>query len=248
MTSLTYAEISAAANRLSASGVNAKIDRAGIPQSQLTDLHTLVAGAGEIAKVFGSLSEIAIQDYDPGILHPDLCRRFSELPAYKNASKTTTSVVRGLGYEEVIGIFFASGQQLRDRSMVPSIGPLKWREFLEWMTAALVRENIAPKSADIAQFKKFANLTHLLRYSTGIDSFGWLNQPSGHSLRGEPILASDCTRLLQIGIKITPDLAQTSVYELTRAFANDSFALGRLRKFLDKRDLAFGMKFRPEWK
>ena len=96
-------------------------------------------------------------------------------------------------------------------------------------------------------FVKYATLTELLRFTTGSDSFSWLNQPSGHYLREEPIRSTDCDRLLEMGIKTTPGLAQTSVDELSKDFAGDEFAMNRLHAFLTKRGLAFGMKFLPRW-
>jgi hypothetical protein len=53
---------------------------------------------------------------------------------------------------------------------------------------------------------------------------------------------------MQMGIRKTPDLAQTSVHVLMKAFESDDAALQRLVTFLAKRNLSLGMKFPPQWK
>lgn len=254
----TNQEVAEAAERLSKSGLRANIEQvqgaSGNEAHQILPviwphIHDIltVADAGEsIASAFRETSEIEYQDYDPGQLDEGLCRRFSELPQYADAPKAVKRVVRSLGYADVIGIFLAK-EPNRFRFSIGGVGPKTWAEFLDWMETILVEENITRDKESLAAFEKFAVLTKLLRHTSGHDSFSWLNQPSGHELREEPIRSTDCDRLLEMGIKTTPDLAQTSVRELSEAFSDDEFAMKRLFAFLTKRDLAFGMKFLPQW-
>jgi hypothetical protein len=185
-------------------------------------------------------------DYDPGELDTGLCRKFSELPSYQGASKAVQRVVRQLGYADVIGIFFAQKSK-RFTFHVSGAGPKTWDEFISWADNALVEEHIDRNKEALSAFNKYHSLTKLLDHTSGHDSFGWLNQSSGHELKKEPIRSTDCERLLEMGIKTTPDLAQTTVSELVQAFSDDGFAMKRLHSFLEKRDLEFGMKFLPEW-
>ena len=185
-------------------------------------------------------------DYDPGELHPDLCRKFSELPSYQGASKAVHRVVRQLGYADVIGIFFAQ-EPKKFTFHVSGVGPKIWDEFISWVENALAEENIDRNKEALSAFKKYHALKKLMDHTTGLNSFRWLNQSSGHEPKTEPILSTDCERLLEMGIKTTPDLAQTTVSELAQAFSDDDFAMERLHSFLEKRGLEFGMKFLPEW-
>jgi hypothetical protein len=212
----------------------------------INDILTMTDAGEMIACAFREMQEVEYQDYDPGQLDEGLCRRFSELPQYAGASKAVQRVVRGLGYADVIGIFLAK-EPNRFRFGIGGVGPKTWKEFLVWVETVLTEEKITRDEEALSTFEKFAALTKLLRATTGPDSFSWLNQPSGHYLREEPIRSTDCDRLLEMGIKTTPDLAQTSVRELSQAFAGDEFAMKRLSAFLTKRDLAFGMKFLPQW-
>lgn len=190
--------------------------------------------------------EDGYSDYDPGELNLDLCRKFSELPAYRQASKAVQRVVQQLGYADVIGIFFAREPKMFT-FMKRGVGPKTWNEFISWTKTTLAEENIVLDPEVLSAFKKYHALTKLLRATVGSDSFSWLNQPSGYHLREEPIRSTDCERLLKMGIKTIPDLAQTSVHELEQAFSDDEFAMQRLNALLTKRGLAFGMKFLPEW-
>jgi hypothetical protein len=190
--------------------------------------------------------ELEYSDYDPGELDPGLCRKFSELPAYQEASKAVQHVVRQLGYTDVIGIFFA--QEPKQFTFTRrGVGRKTWDKFISWVETTLAEENIDLDPEALSAFEKYHALTKLLDHLSGHDSFSWLNQPSGHELNKEPIRSTDCERMLEMGIKTTPDLAQSSVRELEEAFAGDEFAMKRLHAFLEKRDLAFGMKFLPEW-
>lgn len=185
-------------------------------------------------------------DYDPGELNPDLCRKFSELPAYKEANKFVQRVVRQLEYADVIGIFFATPES-RLRYSLPGVGPKTWEEFSTWCEKALSDAEITFLDEDVADFSKFASLHYQVHGKPGGQHFEWLNQPSGYYLSQEPITSSDCVKLVAMGIKNTADLAQTDVATLTSAFSDDEFAMKRLSAFLKKRDLVFGMKFLPEW-
>ncbi len=250
--------VAEAAKRLSASNLRAHIERVQgawgneahrifpVIWSHMDDILTLVDAGDAISSIFRTIPESEYQNHDPGKLDEGLCRRFSELPQYADASKAVQRVVRGLGYADVIGIFLAKKPD-RFRFVIGGVGPKTWEEFLDWVKTVLSEESITGDKASLAAFEKFSTLTELLRHTSGLDSFSWLNQPSGHELKNEPIRSTDCERLLEIGIKTTPDLAQTSVQELAQAFSGDEFAMKRLQAFLTKRGLAFGMKFLPQW-
>ena len=211
----------------------------------INDILTITYAGERIAHAFQKMSETEYHDYDPGQLDEGLCRRFSELPQYADAPKIVQRVVRGLGYADVIGIFLAKEPD-RFRFDIGAVGPKTWEEFLGWVDAVLAEEKITRDKKASAAFVKYAALTKLLRSTNDPDSFSWLNQ-RGYYLEEEPIHSTDCDRLLQMGIKTTFYLAQTSVYELSEAFAGNEFAMNRLHKFLTKRGLAFGMKFLPRW-
>lgn len=254
----TNQSVAEAAERLSASDLRAHIEQVqGVSGNEahrilpviwphMNDILTLVDVSDAISSIFRTMPESEYQNYDPGQLEEGLCRRFSELPQYADASKAVQRVVRGLGYADVIGIFLAK-EPNRFRFAIGGVGPKTWNEFLDWVEVVLAEESITREAAALAAFEKYAVLTELLRATTGTDSFSWLNQPSGYYLREEPIRSTDCERLLEMGIKTTPDLAQTSVQELAQAFSGDEFAMKRLHAFLTKRGLAFGMKFLPQW-
>jgi hypothetical protein len=247
-----------AAERLSASDLRSSIEQVqGASGNEahrilpviwpyINDILTVTDAGKMIAQIFRDLPETDYEDYNPGHLDEGLCRRFSELPQYANAPSSVQRVVRGLGYANVIGIFLAKEPSIF-RFMTSGVGPKSWTAFLDWVEVILTEENITRDEKALAAFEKYAALTELLRHVSGHDSFSYLNQPSGNELVNEPIRSTDCDRLLEMGIKTTPDLAQTSVHELARAFAGDEFAMKRLHAFLAKRGLAFGMKFLPQW-
>lgn len=254
---MTNKEIAKAARRLADSNLRDLIEQArgssgdeahrALPviQPHMDDILTLIDAADVIANVFRGLHESEYQDYDPGPLDAGLCRRFSELPQYAEASKAVKRVVGGLGYADVIGIFLAKDPE-RFNFANPGVGPKTWQEFVDWIEKVLEEEGITRDKAALAAFEKYATLATLMRRATGTDSFHWFSK-CPDELTDEPIRPTDCKRLLEMGIRTTPDLAQTSVQELKQIFLNDKFAMDRLHAFLTKRGLEFGTKFLPRW-
>lgn len=213
----------------------------------IQDLLAMVDASGRIAEMFNSIEHLEYQDYDSSGLPVHLCQRFSEMPQFASASANIKYIVQRLGYANVIGIFLAKTER-NWLIKVPSVGPKKGGEFSAWVKEVFVANQIKWTESEVAQFTPYANLTILLHWVTGRDSFSWLGQPSGVGLTKEPLIMSDYDQLIKMGIKTTADLAQTSVYVLAKAFSDDEFAMKRFSSFLSKRGLSFGMRFRPEWR
>jgi len=251
-------EILAAVRRLSKSNLRNQYNRLcrnsgtesryilQVLKPHLQDILVLADAGKQIAESFEGVPEVARQNYNPGHLSPKLCQRLSKLPQYTHAKEAVKKVVRGLGYADVIGIFLA-GESKKNLSSTPSIGFMQKREFINWVDLALDEAKISRADPGIADFQQFAELTKLLHHTTARDCFRLLNQP-GVYLQDKTLLLSDCEQLMQMGIRKTPDLAQTSVHVLMKAFESDDAALQRLVTFLAKRNLSLGMKFPPQWK
>jgi hypothetical protein len=250
-------EIAAASVRLSKTDIRAQIEAVRskhgershrllpILRPHLQDI-LLVAEAGKlIAELFGETPDIGYTDYDPGVLPFRLTQRFSQLPQYTHASKGVKNVIRGIGYEDVIGIFLA-GEANKLLCSIPGINAMQKQEFLHWADAVLGELDISPDDPGVDAFEQFATLTKLLYHTSTRDCFQWMNHSRVY-LQEEALLESDCEKLVRLGIRKTPDLAQTSVHVLAKVFRDDLNALHRLSAFLTKRNLSFGMKFPVQW-
>lgn len=251
-------QIAAAAERLSAANLRQQINEAikehgngahrvsPVLWSRIADILTIADGGKLIMVSFNDMPEVEYKDYNPGDLPEHLCQRFRELPQFADATKNVREVVRWLGYADVVGIYLA-GEAQKSVFSILEIDLKKRREFLEWVEIVLRELEITRDDPRIADFNQFASLTKIMHHTSVRDRFDLLNQSPVY-LKEESLLSSDCERLVELGIKTTPDLAQTSVQILAKAFVNDPLALQRITCFLDKRRLGLGMKFLPQWK
>lgn len=251
----TSVEIVGAARRLSEAGLLSRIE--AIIQEDgnsshhvsralwlsVSDILLLAAAGKQIAVLFNEMPVVAYKDYDPE-LKPALCERFSTLLQYDDAPKGVKEVVARLGYRDIIGIYLAGESQ---ESVLTTLGidPRKKSEFLGWVDAVLPELGISSDDPRTADFQQYTALVKLMDYTPSRDTFSWLYE-TPVCLEQEVLLQSDCKRLLGLGVKKTPDLAQTSIQVLAREFADDIEALDRLSAFLEKRNLSFGMKFPPK--